>query len=94
MSELIVSVSGIRGIVGEGLTPQGALEFAAALATHANAEDLIRIGAYTKGASPQLDRAIELQPALRTLLRQSINERTSFAETRAAMDHIAAAWPF
>jgi phosphomannomutase len=34
MSELIVSVSGIRGIVGEGLTPQSALDFAAALATH------------------------------------------------------------
>jgi phosphomannomutase len=34
MSELIVSVSGIRGIVGEGLTPAAALAYAAALATH------------------------------------------------------------
>ncbi len=34
MSELIVSVSGIRGIVGGGLTPESALAFAAALATH------------------------------------------------------------
>jgi phosphomannomutase len=33
-SELIVSVSGIRGVVGGGLTPQTALAFAAALATH------------------------------------------------------------
>src|SRR5262245_17168265 len=30
-SDLIVSVSGIRGIVGEGLTPEPALRFAAAL---------------------------------------------------------------
>jgi phosphomannomutase len=34
MHELIVSVSGIRGIVGEGLTPDKALRFAEALATH------------------------------------------------------------
>jgi phosphomannomutase len=34
MSDLIVSVSGIRGIVGEGLTPGAALAFAEALATH------------------------------------------------------------
>src|SRR6516225_4281950 len=32
---LIVSVSGIRGVVGQGLTPQAALAFAAALAAHA-----------------------------------------------------------
>src|SRR5713101_5058819 len=32
-NELIVSVSGIRGIVGEGLTPEVALAFAAALGT-------------------------------------------------------------
>jgi phosphomannomutase len=36
MSELIVSVSGIRGIVGEELTPAATLKFAEALATHAN----------------------------------------------------------
>jgi phosphomannomutase len=34
-NELIVSVSGIRGIVGRGLTPEAALALAAALATHA-----------------------------------------------------------
>ena len=33
--ELIVSVSGIRGIVGDGLTPEAALRFAAALGTAA-----------------------------------------------------------
>jgi phosphomannomutase len=33
-SELIVSVSGIRGVIGRGLTPEAALAFAAALGTH------------------------------------------------------------
>ncbi len=33
-SELIVSVSGIRGVIGEGLTPEPAARFAAALGTY------------------------------------------------------------
>lgn len=35
MSELIVSVSGVRGVVGESLTPEVALRFAAAWAAAA-----------------------------------------------------------
>jgi phosphomannomutase len=34
MAQLIVSVSGVRGIVGEGLTPEVAAHFAAAFAAH------------------------------------------------------------
>src|SRR5687767_7530721 len=33
-SELIISVSGIRGVVGRGLTPEAVVRFAAALGTH------------------------------------------------------------
>jgi phosphomannomutase len=36
MSDLIVSVSGIRGIIGDSLTPEAACRFAAALGTHLN----------------------------------------------------------
>jgi phosphomannomutase len=39
--ELIVSVSGIRGIVGEGLTPEAALRFAVALGTAAAGERIV-----------------------------------------------------
>jgi phosphomannomutase len=35
-SGLIVSVSGIRGVIGRGLTPEAALAFAAALGSHVN----------------------------------------------------------
>ncbi len=64
------------------------------LATYAEAEDLIRIGAYAKGTSPPVDRAIELRPAILSFLKQEIDERTGFAQTRAMMEHIAASWPF
>jgi len=32
------------------------------LATYSDVEDMIRIGAYAKGTSPQVDRAVELRP--------------------------------
>lgn len=66
----------------------------AILATYAEVEDLIRIGAYTKGTSPHVDRAVELKPAIELFLRQEVGERTPFADTQAAMERIAAAWPY
>lgn len=66
----------------------------AILAMQAEMEDLIRIGAYTKGSSPQVDRALELMPAVVALLRQEANERTGFADTRRTIERIAAAWPY
>ena len=66
----------------------------AILATYGEVEDLIRIGAYVKGSSPPVDRAVELLPAVNAFLRQEVGEKTSFEETRAGMERIAAAWPF
>jgi flagellum-specific ATP synthase len=66
----------------------------AALAVHAEAEDLIRIGAYAKGSSPQVDRAVELLPAISLFLRQEIDERSAFAATREAIGRISSNWPF
>ena len=34
------------------------------------------------------------QPAVLAFLRQPVNERTAFAETRVAMERLGAAWPF
>ena len=66
----------------------------AIMATLEEAEDLLRIGAYVKGTSVALDRAVELRPALLTFLQQAINENTPFADTATAVERIAAAWPF
>jgi flagellum-specific ATP synthase len=64
------------------------------LAIHAETEDLIRIGAYARGSSPQVDRAIELMPSVLEFLRQDIGEHTALAQTREWMDRIAASWSF
>jgi flagellum-specific ATP synthase len=58
------------------------------LAAYARSEDLVRIGAYTKGADPILDRAIAMVPQLQAFLRQSPQERTAFADTVARLNAI------
>lgn len=88
------SISRVAGDILEPAQRQAARKVAAALATYAEAEDLIRIGGYLKGTSAEIDRAIELRPRIVRFLRQGINEHATLAETRAQLQQLAAAWPF
>ena len=58
------------------------------LSAYANMEELIRIGAYRPGADPQVDRAIELNPALEAFLSQDKDEATSLDESFARLGDI------
>ena len=51
------------------------------LASYTRSEDLIRIGAYQKGADPMLDKAVEALPAIQSFLHQSADEREPLRET-------------
>lgn len=73
---------------------QAARKLRAILATYSEVQDLIRIGAYVRGSSPQVDKAIELMPRVEQFLRQDIGERSTFDQTRQALLAIAAQWPF
>ena len=64
------------------------------MATFAEVQDLIRIGAYSRGTSPQIDKTIELMPAVNAFLQQGLRESRTLAETCTAMQRIAAAWPY
>ncbi|HML99669.1 MAG TPA: hypothetical protein PKD75_14455, partial [Tepidiformaceae bacterium] len=55
------------------------------LAAHADARDLISIGAYVRGSDPLVDRAIDLVPAINTYLRQQAGEVTPFDEAITAL---------
>jgi flagellum-specific ATP synthase len=56
------------------------------LALYKRNEDLITVGAYQKGASAALDRAVALHDGLKAFLRQSVDEVTvrATAYTRLA----------
>jgi len=51
------------------------------LSTYTASEDLIRIGAYQKGADPALDKAAALMPELEMFLQQRAGEMAGFSET-------------
>jgi flagellum-specific ATP synthase len=47
------------------------------LATYREAEDLIAVGAYKKGSSERIDRAISVNDLLTAFLRQDVGEIVS-----------------
>src|SRR5271157_351560 len=51
------------------------------LAAYTRSEDLIRIGAYQKGADPILDKAIDVLPALNSFLQQRPDELPGLADS-------------
>ncbi|MBU5594958.1 flagellar protein export ATPase FliI [Amphibacillus sp. MSJ-3] len=50
------------------------------LSTYEENYELIQIGAYKKGTSPQVDRAIQLQPKIISFLKQNIDEKCTRSE--------------
>jgi len=59
-----------------------------ALAAFTNMEELIRIGAYRLGSDPQVDRAIQLNPALESFLTQDKDDASSLDEAFSRLEHI------
>jgi flagellum-specific ATP synthase len=55
------------------------------LATWSENEELIRLGAYRKGSSVEVDEAIAKHPDLESFLRQGVTEATGFVETLERM---------
>jgi len=58
------------------------------LSAYANMEELIRIGAYRAGADPEVDRAIQLNPALESFLSQDKDEATSLPDSFESLGRI------
>jgi flagellum-specific ATP synthase len=51
------------------------------MATYADMEELIQLGAYRKGTTPEVDLAIEKNPFLENFLKQSKEEATSLSDS-------------
>ncbi len=53
-------------------------------------EELVRLGAYRRGTSPEVDEALSKRKALDILLRQQVGAPTPMEETIEAMRRIVA----
>lgn len=64
------------------------------LVTHSEVADLIQIGAYKPGSSQQVDRAVQLMPAVRRFLQQSVDEKSGWSATQQQLEILGKAWPW
>jgi len=58
------------------------------MSVYKDAEDLINIGAYVKGSSSKIDRAIDRIDAINSFLRQSVEEKVEIQEVLNTMRNI------
>ncbi len=73
LSRLMPSIASVQHV-------EKARSLRALLSAYSRSEDLIRIGAYQRGADPELDRAVEVLPALNAFLRQGTTDLCTFAD--------------
>lgn len=79
------SISRLMPAIASSEHLQAAGELRRLMALHDRAADLIRIGAYKAGIDADLDRAIALQPFIRTLLTQDAEQRMSLDDAVDAL---------
>lgn len=88
--DLLKSVS--RTLPRAHTEEENALRLAArsVLSLYADMEEMVRLGAYKTGASPEVDRAIALAPRIEALLGQGKDDEGKRAESFAALAEILA----
>jgi flagellum-specific ATP synthase len=63
------------------------------LAVHEDMAELIRLGACRSGTDPEVDEAVRLYPKLEAFLAQDTNERSTLADSYAALARILSGAP-
>ncbi len=58
------------------------------MSLYSDMEELVRIGAYVRGADPEVDRAVQLSPEIETILTQHVDEKTPPEETFAMLAQV------
>lgn len=79
--DVLNSVSRLMDRVATPAHKETARNMRGLLAAHADARDLISIGAYVRGSDPLVDSAIELTPAINGYLRQMANDVSPFEDS-------------
>lgn len=79
--DVLASVSRVMNDIADDTHLGLANQLKKVLATYRKHEDLIKIGAYSAGSSPDIDYAIEKNHLINAYLRQEIDERASLFES-------------
>ena len=86
---ILESISRVMSDVVDSEHVAAAAEVRRLLATWADIEDMVNIGAYSKGANAEFDTVIRMKPKIDAFLQQQRNERASLEQTRSALIELA-----
>jgi flagellum-specific ATP synthase len=87
--DVLASVSRVMDSIVSENHSQAAGFIRSQLSIYREASDMISIGAYKKGSSPEIDEAIRLNAPIQGFLRQRVAETVPFSETVRQMLEIA-----
>ncbi len=88
--DILASVSRVMNAVSSREELDANATLRTLLATYAQFEDLVTVGAYRSGQNRDLDRAIYFLPRVIAITRQAISEPAKLSETRNALTSLAA----
>ncbi len=88
--DVLKSVSRVMNDIAGVEHRYNAARFKELLAVYENAEDLINIGAYVKGSSAEIDRAIEKIDSFNNFLRQPMDSYVSLEQSLAELEQVVA----
>ena len=86
--DLSASVSRVSREITTPNQQRQALAIRDLLGEYSEVEDLIRIGAYQAGTSPEIDRAIRMKPMIDGFLRQAPGQFVSWQQTLEELNQI------
>jgi flagellum-specific ATP synthase len=87
--DILQSVSRLSSVINGPVTKKVAGNIRRLMASYAESEDMINVGAYHVGTNPLIDEAINKRKAIEDFLIQSVDEKGTIAETLKAMSAIA-----
>jgi FliI/YscN family ATPase len=89
--DILQSISRLSGRLWDAPHRIAAATFRKWLSTYEASRELVELGAYVPGTSPQLDEALRVRPQLLAYLQQDWRERATMEDTTARLLQVAGA---
>lgn len=87
--DVLQSISRLSSVINGPVTKKAAGYIRRLMATYAESEDLINVGAYHAGTNPLIDEAVSKRKVIEDFLIQSVDEKSTISETLKMMGAIA-----
>ena len=86
--DVLQSISRVMSSIVDSQHKKAAGQLKNVLATYAEAEDLVNIGAYKAGSNPSIDYALSKIDAVNEFLQQDVYEKLSFEESIQRLEEL------